>query len=233
MQDSLRILTITAASIAFIHTIFGPDHYLPFIVMARARGWSRARTVWITLACGLGHVLSSVVLGFIGIAFGFALMKLEAFEYLRGNLAAWALMVFGFAYMIWGIRRAIRNRPHKHRHVHANGTVHEHEHTHGHKHAHVHGNSLTPWILFLIFVLGPCEPLIPLLMYPAAQQSTWGVVQVSVVFGIVTMATMLGVVLLADAGIRLIDFGKLERYTHAFGGGAIFLSGFAVVFLGL
>lgn len=35
MTDNLTALTITAASVGFIHTLLGPDHYLPFIVMAR------------------------------------------------------------------------------------------------------------------------------------------------------------------------------------------------------
>jgi len=82
----------------FLHTLFGPDHYLPFIVMKKARNWSFAKTLSITIACGLGHVLSSVVLGLIGIAAGIALMKLEVFESFRGNIAAWALIGFGFAY---------------------------------------------------------------------------------------------------------------------------------------
>ena len=30
-----------------------------------------------------------------------------------------------------------------------------------HMHPHLVGASLTPWALFVIFVFGPCEPLIP------------------------------------------------------------------------
>jgi len=36
MSNELLILTGTAASIGFLHTVFGPDHYVPFVVMARA-----------------------------------------------------------------------------------------------------------------------------------------------------------------------------------------------------
>ncbi len=59
----LSVLALTAVSVGFFHTLFGPDHYLPFIVMAKAREWSFARTFWITFVSGLGHVLSSVALG--------------------------------------------------------------------------------------------------------------------------------------------------------------------------
>ena len=82
------ILTGTAATIGFIHTILGPDHYLPFIVLSRARKWSSLRTALVTMICGIGHVLSSVILGFLGIALGIAAFKLQAVESFRGELAA-------------------------------------------------------------------------------------------------------------------------------------------------
>ena len=234
MSKEIIILCTTAASIGFIHTIFGPDHYLPFIVMSKARGWTPLKTAFITFLCGIGHIMSSVVLGLIGIAFGVAVMKLEVFEAFRGNLAAWALIGFGFAYFIWGVRSAIRNKPHSHFHDHDETKDHVHEHSHTGKHSHVHeGKNITPWILFTIFVLGPCEPLIPILMYPAAKSSIIGLVMVTAAFGIVTIATMLGVVMVSAWGISFIPFKRLERYAHALAGATICLSGLAIQFLGL
>ena len=236
MNSGILILCGTAATIGFLHTLFGPDHYLPFIVMNRARKWSAAKTAWITFACGLGHVLSSVVLGLVGIAFGMAVMKLEAFEAFRGNLAAWALIGFGFAYMGWGIHRGVKNAPHRHLHLEEEGApVHSHDHDGEHTHSHEPApkKSITPWVLFTIFVLGPCEPLIPLLMYPAAKHSLLGTILVAVVFSAVTIGTMMAVVMAASWGISFARFGKLERWTHAFAGGAICLSGLAIQFLGL
>ena len=63
--------------------------------------------------------------------------------------------------------------------------------------------------------------------------SFWGVVIVTIIFGSVTVLTMLSVVMIALWGIVLIPFGKLERYAHAFAGAAICLSGVAIQFLGL
>jgi hypothetical protein len=40
MAPELVILIISAASVAFVHTMLGPDHYVPFIAMAKARDWS-------------------------------------------------------------------------------------------------------------------------------------------------------------------------------------------------
>ncbi len=233
MTENLTALTITAASLAFLHTLLGPDHYLPFIVMSRARKWTIYKTSWVTLLSGFGHVISSVLLGTIGIGVGIALNKLEFMESARGDLAAWLFVLFGLGYMAWGLQRALINKPHRHTHHHVNGTVHLHAHTHQETHDHTHKNNITPWILFTIFFLGPCEPLIPLLMYPAAQNSSWGVAQVSIVFGLVTMLTMLVLVLLASYGLTFVRLGKLERFTHAIAGATILLSGLGILFLGL
>lgn len=236
MNKELLVLSITAASIGFFHTIFGPDHYLPFVVMGKARRWPIAKTGLITILCGIGHIMSSVILGFIGIVLGVGVMRLEAFESFRGNIAAWALIGFGLAYFIWGVRRAIRNKPHEHTHVHGARGDHLHKHTHTGQHAHPHdknGKNITPWVLFTIFVLGPCEPLIPILMYPAAKKSIAGLLLVTGIFGSVTIFTMLGIVIFASLGINFVPLGRLERYSHALAGATICLSGAAIQFFSL
>ncbi|MCF7848356.1 MAG: sulfite exporter TauE/SafE family protein [Kiritimatiellales bacterium] len=236
MNEAIKVLCVTAATIGFFHTLFGPDHYLPFIVMSKARSWSMTKTLFITFLCGLGHVFSSVVLGLIGVAFGLALGKLEAFEAFRGNLAAQALIIFGFTYCVWGIHRAIKNKPHSHAHIHKDDVVHSHEHAHVHAHAHPHKvekKNITPWVLFTIFVLGPCEPLIPLIMYPAAESSLPGLLLVTAVFSVVTISTMMSVVLISSWGVSFVKLGHVERYSHALAGAAICLSGMAIQFLGL
>lgn len=236
MSGEIYILSLTAASIGFIHTLIGPDHYLPFIMMAKAGKWTKIKTFWVTFLCGIGHVLSSVVLGMIGIAAGIALENLEIIEGTRGEIAGWLLISFGFLYMIWGIRKAYLNRPHSHVHVTDEGTYNAHAHNHDGEHVHTHTEkkkSMTPWVLFIIFVLGPCEPLIPLLMFPAAQHSIAGLTIVSIVFGIVTISTMISIVFVSLWGVNLVPLGKLEKYSHAFAGFAIFASGLAINFLGL
>jgi len=169
MGADIGILVVTALSIGFLHTLVGPDHYLPFIMLSRAQQWSYKKTLFITIICGVGHVLSSIVIGLIGIAVGVAISKVEGLEGVRGDVASYLLFGFGLAYMIWGVRRAIKSNVHTHDHIHTNGTSHSHDHSHekGHTHFHEKKNKSTFWWLFIIFVLGPCEPLIPTLMYPA------------------------------------------------------------------
>ena len=236
MSQELTILALTALSLGFIHTLLGPDHYLPFIAMSKARKWTFSQTVIVTFACGAGHVLSSILLGLAGISLGFGLGSLETFDSLRGSMAAWMLITFGLLYFIWGMRRAARSRQHSHWHEHPGGTLHLHGHSHQEEHLHPHRSekgSLTPWLLFIIFILGPCEPLIPLLIYPAAMQSLAGVLLVSLLFGIATVVTMLTVVVVSSYGIGFLPSGRLERYSHSMAGATICLSGVAIRFFGL
>ena len=236
MTQELSILVATAATIGVLHTLIGPDHYVPFLAMAGARRWSLRRTLGITTVCGFGHVLGSVILGSLGIALGWAVGGLEWLEGIRGGVAAWLLLGFGLAYTAWGLRRAVRNRPHTHWHSHADGMVHEHTHVHHDEHVHAHEarvgqrhiRSVTPWVLFVIFVFGPCEALIPILMYPAAGGSWWGVGLVVLVFGGVTVMTMIGAVTIGYLGISRIPLGRLERYSHALAGLTLVACGLAI-----
>lgn len=221
MTDEVIVLAGTAAGIGFIHTILGPDHYVPFIVMSKARGWSARKTAIVTSLCGLGHVASSILLGLVGLFLGIVVFKLESIESFRGDLAGWLLMSFGFVYLLWGIRYALRAG--------------SHERLHGHTHGRRAGDSrsLTPWVLFTIFVLGPCEPLIPLIMYPAANQSMVAVAAVAILFGVTTIATMLASVMASFYGLSRLSLPKAERYSHALAGFTILICGCTIMFLGL
>ncbi len=237
ISSEILVIAGTAATLGLIHTVLGPDHYLPFIVIGRARKWSLTKTLLISFFCGLGHVLSSIVLGSMGIALGLAVNHLEGVESFRGSVAAWLLIGFGFAYFIWGMHRAIKKKSHKHVHLHVSGEQHEHLHSHEAEHAHIHARekeaSLTPWILFTVFVFGPCEPLIPLVMYPAANHNIPGVILVATVFGAMTILTMLTIIAISSWGVSFLRLGRLERYVHALAGAMIFVSGLSVQFLGL
>jgi len=221
------VLLSTAATLAFVHTFIGVDHSLPFVVLGRAREWSLSRTLTITALCGLAHVASSVALGLLGVWLGASLEELAVVQTLRGGVAAWLMIAFGGVYAghaLWS------KRPHRHLHVHADGSVHSHPHDHRgddhHRHVAAMDKSNVFWALFLIFVLGPCEPLIPLLM---AAQGVWSTgVAVVLVFGGVTLATMLSVVAAGWYGVRQIQLAKLTTHADVLAGVAICVSGVLV-----
>ena len=234
-QSTSSVLLGTTATLAVVHTVLGIDHSLPFVVLGRTRSWSLNRTLLITLICGLGHVASSVFIGAVGVALGIALDSLLWLESIRGELAASLFIGFGLAYAAWAVWTRLRGLEHTHLHAHADGTTHCHRHAHHGEHLHPHGNTrnLTPWALFVLFLLGPCEPLIPLMMVPAMAHDWPLVVGVVVIFGLLTVAVMLATVTVVYLGIGVAGFGRLDRYADLLVGLVIAASGAAVLLLGI
>lgn len=235
--DTLEILLMTSVSIGFIHTLIGVDHALPFVALGKARSWSLTKTLLITAVCGLGHVAGSVILGAIGIGFGVALETLKLIEGFRGEVTAWLIIGFGIAYASWSFIQVRRNQTtHTHAHVHADGTIHTHRHNHAKDHLHTHEERQRPlsqWALFVIFVFGPCEALIPMLMVPAAEHNWLWVGLVTAAFGTTTIATMLGMVTVGYLGLTLAPFRGLERYANVLAGVAIAAGGAAIQIFGI
>jgi sulfite exporter TauE/SafE len=232
MDTTLTTLVLSAITISCLHTASGPDHYLPFIVLSRSRKWSLAKTIWWTTICGLGHILSSVLLGLIGVLVGWQLSKLSMFQDIRGNVSGWCLLLFGAVYLVWGLRSAYLNKPHKHFEVYNDEDIYVYEHKHGEAVAPQSRVKITPWILFVIFVMGPSEPLVPLLFYSGVRRSPLEIIVLIAVFAIFTVLTMLVMVLLGRYGYSFFKTDKLERYVHAIGGAVVTICGIGMVFLG-
>jgi hypothetical protein len=213
MKNSLWILLGSTMAIAFVHAL-APDHWMPFAAIGKAQKWSKAKLLWITFISGIGHVGVSIAFSIIGIFLGFSLAKIKNLEGHRGEVALWLLIGFGIAYMIWGIKKAK-------------------QHTHGHFDEEAfRAKTVAMWTMFAIIVLGPCEPLIPLVFLGYNYGST-GVILVSAVFSVITIMMMLVQSLLALMGIELIRHDLVERYSHALAGFVIALTGVFVMAAGI
>lgn len=244
------LLLITAVGLGAAHTALGVDHTLPFIALGRARRWSLRKTLGVTFGCGLGHVLSSIAVGSLGVALGITTSRLEAFESLRGNWAAILLIGFGSLYTALSAWRLLRGQRHSHVHVHPDGTVHTHNHAHSvvdgkvmHRHEHrrrtlpLSNRRLIP-ALFIIFVLGPCEALVPLMFAPAASGFVLMPWLIALSFSLATLATMLALVALGYSAVHRSlaltrGFQRLEPHMNWAAGLAIVTSGLAIEFLGI
>jgi len=154
------------------------------------------------------------------------------------------LIGFGTLYAVRAWIRMQRKRPHTHGHTHGHGHAHghapEHHHEHDHsapEHRHVHDaqsqHLLTVWALFIVFAFGPCEPLIPLMMAPAALHNWAWVAIVCGVFGLVTIAVMLAVVSIGYLGLSHVRLAWAERHADLLAGVAIACSGVAIQAFGL
>ncbi len=212
ISESLQMLAATAAGIGLLHTVVGVDHTLPFIAIGRAQGWSLGRTLRLTILCGFAHVASSMAVAAVGIAIGSAVGSMVWLESIRGELAAWALIIFGCTYAAWSWAR--RNRPH----VHNVGDA---------------QRLLGTWGLFIVFVLGPCEPLIPLLIVPGLQSGWMAALVVTGIFTVCTLGAMIAVVTLGHYGLRLVELGRYTHHADVLAGCAVAVSGAAIMVLGI
>jgi sulfite exporter TauE/SafE len=230
MQAEIFYLSITAMSISCLHTATGPDHYIPFIALSKARKWAVNKTIIITILCGLGHVLGSVILGFIGIILGWSLSVVGLLNTVRGSFAGWLMFLAGLFYTLYAILKIKNNSSHRHFDIDGN-EIYVYNHRDGEFVSPSDKKILTPWILFSIFVLGPCEPLIPLLSFPAAKQSVANIVIVICVFTLFTLITMLIMVLLGFYGISFFKAFKLEKYAPALAGITVVICGVGMLFM--
>lgn len=212
MTSSLWFLAGTAAVTGAVHTVAGPDHVLPFLALSRLKKWSLRRTLGFTLLCGLGHVGSSIALGALGAALGLGVSRLGMVENRRGELAAMVTLAVGLAYLVWGLRRLRRHR---------SGPNHSPDRDHGHGSR----TRLLPWSLFLIFVFGPCEPLIPLLALAGGTMGWGGVLVVGGVFSLTTLAAMCGLVVLGTWGTSFLAGRGIERYSPMAVGAVLVICG--------
>ena len=232
IDSSSGALLLTAIVVGITHTLLGPDHYLPFVALAKARNWSARKTLALTAVCGSGHVLGSIALGAVGILAGWSLGGLEWIESTRGTIAAWLLTAMGVIYLAWAIKELGRKKKHSHVHAHADGTIHDHPHSHQGQHAHPHTsgprNTVTAWSLFIIFVFGPCEAFIPILFFPAVQHDWSLALLTTLAFAISTIGTMTGVVYLMHRGMGWIPFKRFSRYGHVMAGLTILLCATAI-----
>jgi hypothetical protein len=204
-----------AVSIGSLHTA-APDHWVPFVALARTRGWSAGRTARVTLLCGFGHVTVSALFGLLGLFFGMTLLRSVGQR--MSALAPLLLIGFGVVYALWGLKRALAPRLHGHSHSHYD---------------HVHEESRTSvWTLFLLFSADPCVAVVPL-MFAAAPLGLGKTLAIVLLYEAATLGTMLLLVLPSRAGARLLETPVLERYGDAAAGGVIAGVGLVVTLLGI
>lgn len=228
MDGSWPALAMGAVTVGVLHTVLGPDHYLPFVAIGAARDWSRRRLVVVTVICGTAHIVASMIIALVvGGLMGLGTARVEETFGWQGSIVAWALVVLGVGYAGWGLLR-----PHRHRHLpdgsHLPGEI----DGSGPTRRDPASKDITVWTLILIFAFGPCEALIPLVMLPSARGSVAGIVLVLILFGVATVLTMTILVFLLHSGIKLIPAGRLTRAAHPLAGLVIALCGVAIL-LGL
>ncbi|HKW23688.1 MAG TPA: hypothetical protein VJO13_20070, partial [Ktedonobacterales bacterium] len=194
-----------AASVALLHSIL-PDHWVPLAVVARTQRWGLLRVARISTLASVGHVLTSVALG--GVIAVVGLQFQRAIDVQQGHIVGGVLVLTGVGFLLWGLT----------------GHGHGHGHDHGHNHGHPHEQSddyedgptaemasaEQPLARRLAAIAVPfgvaASPDLTILPVALAAGAVGGVtvVGVLVVFAAVTMATFVGLTVLATiAGYRI------------------------------
>ena len=211
----LNTIAATGFTVAFFHAAI-PTHWLPFVLVARTRKWSRTKTLLVTLFAGLGHVSLTSLLGLAIAWFGFQIDARigAAFPWLTGGLmiAIWRQWSGG------GIR-----------HHHLLGGHHEASEHCGHEDAHSHwdeelkdsplgSDKAGDWAaisgLFMMLTLSPCEGFLP--VYLSGVQFGWhGFIVLSVILAVAALLAMLLFTWLTLVGLEKFEIKNFERYEAA------------------
>lgn len=234
----LTTVAATGFSVAFFHAAI-PTHWLPFVLTARARGWSRAKTLAVTAFAGAGHVAVTTLLGLAIAWFGFQLDERigAAFPWIAGGLL-WTMGGFYF----W---RQLRGEGIQHHHVagaHHQPSAHcGHEHPHEHSHwedelkdSQLVSKRAGDWTaisgLFVMLTLSPCEGFLPI--YLSASRFGWtGFYVLSGILAVAALAAMLLFTWLALLGFEKFEVKSFERYEAGLLGGFFAILGALVVIL--
>lgn len=191
-------IALTGLTVAFLHAAL-PTHWLPFVLAGRAQGWSRAKTLFVTLCAGLGHVLFTIVLG--GIIAGLGMAIDERYETLLPWLASGLLLALGLYYLL-------RGDVHGHRHY---GDV---QHQSGQEAcAPPRGRSDGAIIgsLILLLTFSPCEAFLP--VFAAGAQFGWtGFLWLSMVLLLATISGMMLFTWFTLMGLAHFRLEALEHY---------------------
>ena len=106
---TLPALMLAAAGVGFGHAVM-PDHWMPLAVLSRTQRYSTRRTVRLSLAAGVTHVLVSLVLGAVLVVVGLQF---------RGTVSRHTDVVIGGVLLVTGlvfVAMEMVGRGHRHDH---------------------------------------------------------------------------------------------------------------------
>jgi nickel/cobalt transporter (NicO) family protein len=207
----------TGFAVAFLHAAI-PTHWLPFVLVARARSWSCSKMLAVTAAAGLGHVALTTVLGLVIAWLGFQIGERVGalFPWIAGGLL-WAVAGY-FFWRQWRGSGICHHHPPGNRHRPTEECGHEPDHTHWDdelKESKLVSPRDGDWAaiggLFMMLTLSPCEGFLPI--YLAGVQWGWsGFFVLSAILACGTLGAMTLLTWLAHLGLEHIEIKRFEHY---------------------
>jgi ABC-type nickel/cobalt efflux system permease component RcnA len=230
------LLLGTAFSTAVFHTLI-PDHWLPFVLIGRARNWSARKTAAVSGTSALIHATLSVGLGILAVGIGLAGAHVLGDSLARAS--AVLLIVFGVVYAVWAWRKGGHFHPggrlahgghddnpcggdpaafhDDHLHYHADGEM-------------IHGADRRGGY-YLAFIVGinPCILILPI-MFSSVQRGATAVALVTLAYTVTTVALMVGLSVIGVIATRRIYVPGIARYMESASGLLIALTGVLLFF---
>ncbi len=237
-MDSTALTSIAATgfTVAFLHAAI-PTHWLPFVLVARARGWSRRMTLAVTFFAGLGHVGVTSLLGLLVAWFSFKLNGQvgAAFPWIAaGLLGAMGGFYFWRQWRGLGIcHHAVpgtQHRPHAHCGREPDNAHWEEELKDSALVSAGTGDRAAIGGLFVMLTLSPCEGFLPI--YGLGAKFGWqGFALLSAILAVGALAAMLLFTWLALHGLQNLRLKIFERYEAGLLGGLFVVLAVLVVAL--
>lgn len=197
------VLSIVHASI--------PNHWLPLVAIGKTEEWSVRDTIGVTFITGMAHTLSTILIGvLVGVA-GYALSTY--FATITGWVAPGILVILGVLYLLWGMRQSYH-------HHHFDQLLKSPQ------------KSKTSIVLSLSIAMffSPCIEIEA--YYFVAGNLGWeGIIAVSLIYTIITIAGMLLLVWLGMKGVRKIKSRFLEHHEKTITGVLLIVLGIAGYFI--
>ena len=204
MTEEIALLTASTATAAALHAALGADHYLPLAAVARQRRMSMPGVLALALGAGSAHIGVTALLA---------------------ALAGWyaAHSAWGTTHVAWSVAALI-----------AAGILYAAQDLPYWRARAKHRNLAGPIVVAAAVALGPCEPLLPLLLYPAVSgiASVWLLTGVFASVTVATMAVMLVAVSCGLHRLRWPAWAPARRYGHVAVGAVLVACGAAMLWLG-
>lgn len=205
---------LAAAAVVGILHMSAPDHWATLAILGRTASWNRSRLLGVSLAAGVGHVLLSVVLGFVVVGLGFIFSRVVSF-YFTEAIGAIMVIVGGFS-----AARAILKREKKLR-----------EHSHGPEETGKKVERGAGYFAVLGAALSPDLSILPIFLV-AVPIGLGVAIDTAVVFALASIATIVLLVFGSSAGLAVALEKIPPEYNDALAGFIIALVGIYILIVG-
>ncbi|MDH7603680.1 MAG: hypothetical protein QHH13_02150 [Melioribacter sp.] len=194
-----------------------PSHWLPLIAIGKSEKWSEKELLVTTTITSISHISSTII---IGIIIGFAGYKLsESYFHITKIIAPVILIALSFIYFYLEYRHKKITSSHKHHHIDIETIIQKKKNK----------KSIILSLVVAMF-FSPCLEIE--IYYLTASQFGWtGIIIVSSVYFIVTVAGMLLLVFLASKGISKLKWNFLEHHDKLIAGLILFIVGLSALFI--